>query len=163
MTYAGFPSKGVCVGNPACLQTHKNTTSVALRNPVARNTCDRETACVKRKRVWGENKQTALLKLIWPRNRFLFFFHIIKLVVPFWFRNTGTLYFMASMKMTWLGIVQHEWKKEKGEGEGRAGRRGGGRQIQWGEETPFPPISTVSYDVTVLSREDSWPKTMNSS
>lgn len=48
---------------------------------------------------------------------FCFVFHVIKLVVPFRFRNTGTLYFMASMKMTWLGIVQHEWKKGKVGGE----------------------------------------------
>lgn len=55
MTYAGFPSKGVCVGNPACLQTHKNM-STALRNPVARNTHGGETVCEEKMCV--RRKQT---------------------------------------------------------------------------------------------------------
>lgn len=156
MTYAGFPSKGVSVGNPDCVQTHKNTMSIALRNPVTWNTHDRETACVKRKHVC-EEKTDSISKTYLTTELFFGFFHVIKLVVPFWFRNTGTYF-------SWLWWRWPDWGlSNMNERKGSGGRRGGGRQAQWGGETPFPPISAVSYDVTVLSREDSWPKTMNSS
>lgn len=89
---------GVCVGKP-CLfaDTQKHVyspkESCSTKHARGETVCE-EKMCVRRKQTDSISKTYLTMEL------FFVCFHVIKLVVPFRFRNTGTLYFMASMKMT---------------------------------------------------------------